>query len=92
MKMSIKSTNYPEISKNLLFIERKNEILISTEDGNEIAVLKVEIMDKEVESVETESGSSKSKWIRLPTKSWCLTFCPKVYHTCRDSADVIVEE
>lgn len=81
MQVSIKSKNYPEISKEMLIIQRDNEILITTPDGEEIGSLVVEIMVKE------DPNDYKKV---IPSENWWLSFLPKSATCCKSAADVFV--
>jgi hypothetical protein len=84
MKITLKSTNtehYSSIAKTLIFIPRENEVLITTEDGKEIASLSIQIMDKEDEKTGKE----------IPSNSFWLQFHGKDTSTDRSMADVYLE-
>jgi len=82
MKILLKNSNSSphykigEFIYNLIFILRDNELIITTENGKEIASLRIEVM---------ECDDKK------PTKSFWLRFCPVMAETCKDSADVFLE-
>ena len=63
----MKSSNYPEINHEIIFIKRENEIIFASTDGQEIASIKVCTMEKDEKQ---ENG----KYKRMPTKSFWLTF------------------
>lgn len=85
MKATLQSLNYPDINKHLIFIQRKDEILITTDDGKEIGSLVVEIMDK---TVQNDLG----KFDTVASNSFWLTFRPQQALTQKNSADVYLEE
>lgn len=88
MKVTLKSTNienYPSIEKTILIIPRENEILISTEDGKEIAKLTVAIMDKD------EFDPVNNGWKTVPSNSYFVTFHPVSAETHEASADVFLD-
>lgn len=80
MKATLKSINRPEISKTIILILRENEVLITTEDGEAIGSLSVEIMDKDVER--------NGKFIIEPTESFWVIFNPVEAGTQKNCADV----
>jgi len=74
MKVTLNSTNtehYPSAEKTIILIPRKNEILITTEQGKEIASLSIQIMDKDIsnEIEKNKVGPSNSFWLTFSTKS-----------------------
>lgn len=86
MKIKLNSVNRPTISKTLLLTTRNDEILISSEDGIEIASLSVEIMDKETESLDSK------KWEASPTENFWIRFHPVSSVTDKQYADFIVKD
>jgi len=79
MRVKLKSKNtkyYPSIEKELIFISRENEIIISTKDGKEIATLDISIMDAKDENEN-----------RIPSNSYWLEFHAK-HQSIDNSADV----
>lgn len=85
MKIELNSGNYPNISKTLLFIIRRDEILISSDDGVEIASLKVEIMN------ETTEIKDSKKWKDGPTENFWVSFRPVSSLTHQQFADCFVK-
>ena len=86
MKTTLKypSTEH-QIKKTIILIPRDEEIVITTEDGIEIATLSIQIMDKFIKGAD---GKDKT----VPSKSFWLTFNPKSSETHPASADVFIEE
>ena len=84
----MKSTNYPKINHEVIFIKRKNEIVFALPNGEEIASIKVCTMEMDEKQ---ENGKYKS----VPTDNFWLQFIPskKCYDACmRDCASVIVDQ
>lgn len=84
MRVTLKSTNtkhYSAIEKTLIFTPREDEVMITTEDGKEVASLKVCIMDKEIEV-------GDGKWKIEPSNSYWLEFHPVVSEVYPATADV----
>lgn len=82
MKIKLNSKNtehYPSMEKTLILTVRKDEIIISTDTGEEIASLEIEIMDKDVDNK------------IVPSNSYFLIFNPVVSQTDKAVADVFLE-
>lgn len=77
MKATLKSVNYPNISKTLNFIVRDDEVVITTDDGMEIASLEIGIVVKQ--SINNEETPTDSYWLKFnPVKS-SFADCADVY-------------
>jgi len=88
MKTTLKypsTENHPAIEKTIILIPREEEILITTEDGIEIATLGIQIMHKDIKGAD-------GKYKTVPSKSFWLVFEPKSSETHPASADVFIEE
>lgn len=86
IKVELKSVNdrfYPSIKKTIVFTIRDDKVLISTEDGKEIANIVVNIMDKEVKDGD--------KWDIAPSNSYWVVFNPISSQTHPSCADVFVD-
>ena len=66
----MKACNYKGIEHPVIIIPRDDEILIATPEGQEIASLKVETMETDVE----EDGDG---WTTKATQNYWLVFHPK---------------
>jgi len=91
----LQTINYPEISHELLFIQRDDEIVITTIDGQEIASLSLETMERSILDERPRIGRDGSlesdppkKWRTVPTKGFWLRFNAVHSETCREMADV----
>ena len=84
MKSTLISNNYPKISKTIIIVPREKEILITTDDGIEIATLDICIMEKD----EKVGESFEVK----PSESFWLRFNPKSSQTHKAAADVYINE
>ena len=78
MKVTLETESCGQtIKKTLIFIPRKDEVLVTTEDGKEIASLDICIMEKDDEHNN-----------RVPTNSFWLQFHPVEPQPMNNVADV----
>lgn len=82
----MQSSNYPQVQHEVILIRRKNEIIIARTDGQEIASLSVETMERDI--LEEVDAEGNQRWRTVPTQSFWLRFHPVSAQTGKDLADV----
>lgn len=82
----MQSSNYHAIKHDIILIQRHHEIIVARADGQEIASLTVETMERDILSDVDAEGNLR--WKTVPTQSFWLRFHPVSAETGRDSADV----
>jgi hypothetical protein len=79
----MKSSNYPEISHEILLIQRDDEIIIALPNGKEIANITVCTMETDI--------LNGNEYKTVPTKNFWVCFNPKEYSTGKDLAEAVVD-
>lgn len=91
MRVKLTNINIKEGKKEieLIFVPRKDEIIIATVDGKEIASLSICMMNKDVEY--TDKDGTK-KWKKINSNNYWLQFNPIESQSSKDLADVYIND
>lgn len=91
MRVKLTNTNVKEGKKEieLIFVPRKDEIIIATVDGKEIASLSICMMNKDVEYADKDGTK---KWKKINSNNYWLQFNPIESQSSKDLADVYIND